>query len=157
MAADWLKIKKDCITNGLTQAELAKKYGVSERSIAEHSSREGWKKARKHVCRKASEKLQKKAEETAVNSAGELYDAARKLMGKAQQLLELEEALSPRDIKALTGAMLDVRILLGIRDEHDIIEQKMRIAKMQAELKEREQEDRQVEVVFVAPPWEGQQ
>ena len=80
------------------------------------------------------------------------------MLRKAEQLLDLDEPLSPRDLRSLSSTLLDVRALLGIRDDQDREEQNARIAKLKAEiesLKEDKSVDNRIEVVWVSNPWDN--
>ena len=53
---DWDAIKAEYIAGGISQKELARKHGVTERMVADHSARDGWVQQRTRCRRKAVEK-----------------------------------------------------------------------------------------------------
>ena len=153
---DWVKIKNEYLSQGTPYRELCEKYGVNLKTLARHAKKEGWVQTRKETANKVSTRSQKRIEDNKVRNVDRLFAATDKLLKKAEQLLELEDPLSPRDLKALSGTLMDARALMGAdKDEDDRAEQKARIEKMRAEVQERREENRKVEVVFVQPPWEN--
>lgn len=52
---------------------------------------------------------------------------AAKVLKKADALLELDDALAPRDLKSLSSMLLDVRTLLNILSPREAAEQEMRL------------------------------
>jgi hypothetical protein len=157
--ADWVQIKTEYVVKGTPYRKLCEKYGVSLRTLADHATRENWteerKKMRSAVAKEAQQIATKAGSVAASNRVERLYTASEQLMKKAEQLLYLDEPLSPRDLKALSATLLDARVLMGIRDDDDRAEQRVRIDKMRAELASiKTDETRTVEVVFETPVWE---
>ena len=163
--ADWAKIKAEYVATGISYQKLCEKYGVPERTLCRRAKKEGWVELRGKRGSKVAEKVavavemavQRKAVSEATGTVDRMFAATDKLMKKAEQLLELEDPLSPRDLRSLSSTLLDVRTLLGIRDETDREEQKMRISKMKAEiaaLQEEKQTENKVEVIWVNNPWD---
>lgn len=52
---DWNAAKIEYVTSNISYDKLAKKIGVSKRSVYGHGSKEGWVEARKEYCRKIAE------------------------------------------------------------------------------------------------------
>lgn len=59
-APNWKKIKAEYLKGGISQADLAKKYGVGVSTVARRAQLEGWTKSRTTREQKASEKLVEK-------------------------------------------------------------------------------------------------
>lgn len=152
---DWTKIRTEYIAKGTPYRELAEKYNVNLKTLARQAKRDGWVQARTESVHTVSTRSQQRAVDLAVGQVDRLYSATEKLMRKAEQLLELEEPLSPRDLKALSATLIDARALLGIKDKDDREEQQLRLKKMREELKQSSEEGRKIEVVFVDAPWDG--
>ena len=159
--ADWAKIKTEYIAQGTSYRDLCEKYDVNLRTLCRRAKKEEWQQLRAEVVTNVNKKCQQRAEKNAIQKVtrdvDRFYAATDKLMKKAEQLLELEDPLSPRDLRSLSSTLLDVRTLLGIRDETDREEQKMRISKMKAEiaaLQEEKQTENKVEVIWVNNPWD---
>lgn len=154
---DWAKIKLEYITKGTSYRKLAEKHGVSLRRLAEVAKKEEWVKAREKSVNKVSAKAQRKTEEKKLAMVDRLLAASEKLLKKAEQVLELEEPLSPRDLKAMSATLLDARTLLDIHDEYEIEERNLRIQKMKADIAAAEKlvsgKQEPLEVVWVKAPW----
>ena len=83
-----------------------------------------------------------------VRSYEGLSEYTKKLLVKADQLLSLDEALAPRDLKSISSMLLDVKQLLGTMSplEEEIQRVKLAAMKRQAEA---EQSTAEVTVRFV--------
>ena len=155
---EWEKIRIEYLTKGTSYRKLAEKHGVSLRRLADVAKKEEWVKQREKSVNKFASKAQRKAEEKKLQQVDRLLAASEKLLQKAEQVLELEEPLPPRDLKAMSATLLDARALLDIHDEFEIEERKLRIEKMKAEIAAAEKmvsdTTKRMEVVWVKPPWE---
>ena len=87
-AVSWSRIRHAYITGSMGQRDLAKKYGVSERDVTNHSRKEGWVQARREFRAKASAK----AIERAVDDEADKLDAMRKaadtLAGRLEEITQ---------------------------------------------------------------------
>ena len=156
---EWQKIRTEYVSKGTSYRDLCAKYGVNLRTMARRAKKENWQQLREECVNSVNRQCQQRAVKNAVQNmtrdVDRFFAATEKLMRKAEQLLDLEEPLSPRDLKALSGTLQDVKIMLNIRDDTDREEQKLRIEKMRAELESiKTDEARKVEVVFETPVWE---
>lgn len=155
MEPNWAKIKNEYVSKGTPYRELAKKHGVILKTLARHAKNEEWVRLREEFVNRLSTESLHKTQAQAIAEASRIQLATEKLLKKAEQLLELEEALAPRDLKALSATLLDARTLLGIKDDLDRQEQQARIDKARAELDAaKDTESSTIEVVWVKPPWE---
>ena len=77
-------------------------------------------------------------EETALNFQAQVSESARKLLEKVNELLSLEEALAPRDLKSLSSTLLDLRDILTVH-------------------KEVGEEENGITVTFVNNPWDDEE
>ncbi len=162
--ADWTKIKNEYIAQGTPYRKLCEKYGVNERTLCRRAKKEEWQRLRTECVSKVNEKCQQRTIKNEVQKmtrdVDRMFAATDKLLKKAEQLLEIEDALAPRDLRSLSSTLLDVRTLLGIRDEADREEQKTRIEKMRAEIaamQEDKTEQNRIEVVWVSNPWDQEE
>ena len=121
---DWNKIKKEYIRGNKSMSELAQKYGVSRRQIQNHASAEGWGEDKRQHFAKLSQKVKTEGEK----DAELLTDAAHKVLTYIDGL-ELE-GISLQFLRNVTGALKDIREVLGIRHELDVEEQQARIANL---------------------------
>ena len=108
---DWEKAKLAYVYGNLSYQEVADKFGVSRRSVERHASKGDWTGLKKahdgelaEACRQDSIKLGTKFIE-------ELNADAWKTHRKIALILDMAEPLSPRDIRSLTGAICELRML----------------------------------------------
>lgn len=87
----WHKIRAEYI-QGVSQVKLAKKYGVSRTTVAEHCRREGWTQARRRAQAEIEQKVtQKTAEKTAeavASNATLAENIKRKLLQRLDRILD---------------------------------------------------------------------
>lgn len=157
----WTEIREEYVSTGTPYRILCEKHGVNLRTMARRAKKEEWQRLREERVNLLTKVSQQRAAKNAVRNAerdmDRMVSATAKLMAKAEQLLELEEPLSPRDLRSLSATLLDVRTLLGLRDEDDKEEQKVRIEKMRAEIDamhEDKGKEGQIEIVWTNNPWD---
>lgn len=157
----WTEIREEYVSTGTPYRILCEKHGVNLRTMARKAKKEEWQRLREERVNLLTKVSQQRAQKNAVRNAerdmDRMISATAKLMAKAEQLLELEEPLSPRDLRSLSATLLDVRTLLGLRDEDDKTEQQVRIEKMRAEIDamhEDKGKEGQIEIVWTNNPWD---
>jgi hypothetical protein len=150
-AANWGELKTEYISdNTVTYEGLAKKYGVSSRSVKRHAVEDNWKTARKDIVQQVTNNVTKRAidnmEEVnerhtkayrnmqafALTNLNLLYDAVRDEIAKAKKE---NRKVNTRDVyssqmakflaETLRIAMDGERITLGLptvvtKGEHDV-------------------------------------
>lgn len=112
----WAKIKQEYISTDISYKELAKKYGVSLRSIAGKASDEDWQTAKQNYCTQFASKLHQKTQEKttetlaeyAVRQTADLVKINELLIGKVYETMAYGDAFSPRDLKSLSGLLTDL-------------------------------------------------
>ena len=134
----WEEIKNEYISTKITQRELAKKYKVDVSNISRRSKEEEWVKLREEYSARIQAKALQHIEETALNFQAQVSESARKLLEKVNELLSLEEALAPRDLKSLSSTLLDLRDILTVH-------------------KEVGEEENGITVTFVNNPWDDEE
>ena len=67
-----------------------------------------------------------------------LRQRARKVLEKADQLLDIDDALAPRDLKSLSSMLLDVRQLLNVLSPYEEEERRLRIALARKQIRDAE-------------------
>lgn len=75
---DWHRIKGEYVAGGISQRDLAKKYGLSWSTLQKRAAREHWAKARSAACAKVVEKVVQKAAEKNADNATLAADIKRK-------------------------------------------------------------------------------
>ena len=83
---DWNAIRSEYIGGGISQRELAEKYGVSEAYLIQKANKEQWRKDRDEAVKKGLEKSKQKAAD-AISSNAEI---AARIKSKLLRKLERE-------------------------------------------------------------------
>lgn len=152
---DWEQAKLDYITDPQeSYRTIADKYGVSATQVANHSKAEGWRKLREdylqNVCTKTLDALAKQKAAREVKIVG----VADKLLNKLDTAVDNcePEALvkNAKLVRALTGAVMDLKSIFDIRSKADEDEQAARIAKLRKEAEKEDNNVNEIEVVFTA-------
>lgn len=135
-----IKIKEDYIKNGLSQRQLADKWGVSRPTLQRYCAREGWVALREKAERDAEARLNQtilaeSATDSVMGATG-IYQLAYSIVSQlsgltsSYTLLELNrKGIKPREI---TGALRDLKDILGVKSEVDAEEQRARIDALRA-------------------------
>ena len=169
---DKAAVREDYI-NGLSVRQLADKYEIPKSTVGRWVQQYGWlrevdrqeRKLHKNKKRDtvsgtapAGEEKRDAEEPPVPREPIELpvcddFEAVRtyvlKLLGKADQLLELDDALAPRDLKSLSSMLLDVRTLLNILSPREAAEQEMRLAALRRQAQDEQKQTAEVTVRFV--------
>ena len=114
---DWAAIRQDYLLTDASQRDLAKKYGVSKSLIAKKAKEEDWKGKRGQFLDKVGNEVIEATRQIAVDRAIAICESADKLLVKVNQLLDLEDALAPRDLKSISSTLLDLKMIHGIKSE----------------------------------------
>lgn len=152
-AIEWEKIKAEYISTKISKSELASKHKISYQTLRNHSKT--WAKERKEFRKKVEKKALSKAEQKAVQKSLTIDDVAMKTLKLladivAQQQIQLdkqEEAIDVRDVKAITGALRDIKDITGAKYGMDKKEQDLRIKALEKQLNE-ENNDNKIEITF---------
>lgn len=151
-------VRRDFV-RGMSTRQLAAKYGVGKTTIIRWIKEGGWTPAAR-AAREARE-----TRSGPVRTSGppigpedklpvdKLYEALEaktmQLLGKADDLLSLDEPLAPRDLKSLSSMLLDVRQLLGILSPREAAEQEIRLIMLRKQAQADEKKHEDVTVRFV--------
>lgn len=162
MATPWTKIKAEWLKGGTSYKKLAEKYHVSEKTIANRSSNEGWgkdkgkiqeevgKKLCARIVRVREEQLMKlmTANEELIDALVDIATAAKK--GPIQMLTDAGGTL--RNAESLTKA-----IQTAIQNQRDLF----RLPSMDQQLKKQEFAQRKKEakekIALEREKWEAEQ
>ena len=137
MRADWNQIRREYITTGASQRYLAKKFGISKTAIQRKCKLEGWVEKRDQHIAKVNAKVDQRTEDALVDQNTRLIQATNKLLDKVFQLLDLEDALAPRDLKSLSSTLTDIKLLRAKDDTESAVAEK------------------EITVRFVGNEWDG--
>ena len=140
---DWKKIKRDYLRGGITNAALAKKYGVGESTIRHHAADEGWRQLRTEAGRRADEKTVDALSDQEAQVDTRIYNAAMLLMDcletSVRQLTEGGSGLDPDSMRGYSTSLRSIQQVLRSRPtQRDIDEQQARIDKLRREAQKEE-------------------
>ena len=155
--ADWQTIKTEYITTDTSYRKLAQKYGVSTTQICNVGRDEKWVEQREQFLNKTTAKTLDKISKQEANRAAKIHSVADKLLLKIEAMVDSEEPLSEKGIRALTAAVKDLKEIQSVRSELDRKEQEARIANLRKQADKDEDKTEEIEVVFVGGEevWHG--
>ena len=153
--ADWQAIKTEYITTDTSYRKLAQKYGVSHVQIGNVGKQENWVELRRQHLDKTLAKTVEKISKQEANRAAKIHSVADKLLLKIEAMVDSEEPLSEKGIRALTAAVKDLKEIQSVRSDLDRQEQEARIANLRKQAQKDDDDATDViEVVFAAGPEE---
>lgn len=129
---DWLIIKEEYVTSKISYKKLAEKYDVRYNTLTERAASEGWVQERvryrEEIEEKTFEELKRK---TARKNARQRLKESKKVNEVSSKLLEkvlelVEFIKTPKELKTLTDALINIQKLKGIKSDEDIKEQEAR-------------------------------
>ena len=155
--ADWQSIKTEYITTDTSYRKLAQKYGVNYQAICHRSKDEGWIAQREQYRNTTITKTIEKISQQEATRAAKIHSVADKLLAKIEAMVEAEEPLGTKGIRALTAAVKDLKEIQSVRSELDRQEQEARIANLRKQVDQDEDKTEEIEVVFVGgeEAWHG--
>ena len=143
--SEWQKIKTEYISNAnISTRQLAAKYGISYSALCQRCAREKWVEARKQKQSILDAKVIERAAEREAERAAATYDAADIALETVTALLQKDvdtDTISVADLKTITGALKDIKYVLGIRNETEKAIQEERLEALRREKKWEEQQD----------------
>ena len=130
---DWLAVKTEYVTTATSYRELARKYGVSRKTIADRGKAGNWVRERGQYRDESTSKMMAAAAQGQAERAARFASAADKLLGKIEEIVGSDNAqpMTAKDIRALTAAMGDLKDIMGIQSNADAREQEARIANLE--------------------------
>ena len=152
--ADWQAIKTEYITTDTSYRKLAQKYGIHYKVISDRGKDEGWVELRSQHRDKTLTKALDKISEQKANRAAKIHSVADKLLRKIEAMVDSEEPMSEKGIRALTAAVKDLKEIQSVRSELDRQEQEARIANLRKQAEKDDDTADVIEVVFAAGPEE---
>lgn len=117
-------IHLEYISTDLSLRVLAKKHNMSVSTLQLWKNNGHWDVERKAMLAAATERAAENlstAKAQALDSLTSRQEktlaAADKLLAKVYQLLDLDDALAPRDLKSISSTLLDIKMLTDVRDD----------------------------------------
>lgn len=80
MSAPWSKIRAEWVKGGITQKELAEKYGVNLKTLQNRAYKEGWKKQKGKIREKTEEQVTARVVRARVTHLEKLIEANEALL-----------------------------------------------------------------------------
>ena len=148
--ADWQAIKTEYITTETSYRKLAQKYGVNVTNIAKKASSESWVEQRKQYATETQSKTLAKISQQEANRAARIHSVADKLLNKIEAMVDAEQPLDTKGIRALTAAVKDLKEIQSVRTDLDRQEQEARIDNLRKQAEKDDDKTESVEVVFMA-------
>lgn len=142
---EWTKIKAEYVAGGTSYRKLSVKYGVSFTTLQRKAKDEKWLELRRRKEDKTATKIVESISDKDAKKAVNIIDVADKLLGKIEELAGIVGDAD--SIKKLTSAIKDLKDIKGIKSDADMREQEARIAKLQREAMEEEQ-DNEIKVII---------
>ena len=145
---DWLAVKTEYVTTAIGYRELSKKYGIRYKTMADRAKAEGWVDARHQYREKALTAAENAMAEQHAVRAVKFQGVADRLLAKIEAIVDAEDAqtMTPKDIRALTAAMGDLKDIMDIRSKLDSREQEARIANLERQARADGDKDQEVTV-----------
>lgn len=154
MAVPWTKIRAEWLKGGTTYKKLAEKYKVSEGTIKNRASKEGWQKQKLLIADKVSTELRDRVARTRVNHLEKLIAANEALL---DGLIKMAELIQKNPFQMLTDATGTLRnaesfakaIETATKTQRDLyrlpnIDQKFAAKKWNAEQKQKKAEAKEL-------------
>ena len=151
---NWDAIKAEYIAGGISQRELAEKYGVTPRMVADHCARDGWVKDKEKCRRKTVAKAVDIVAAQQARSLANIMLAADKLANRIQTNVDiLDNARDTSDIaKALKYTIDTIHQVYGIQTPAQLHRQKMDEERLALDKQRLEMERKRQEADSTAEP-----
>ena len=146
--ADWQAIKTEYITTDTSYRKLAQKYGVSTTQICNVGRDEKWVEQREQYLNKTTAKTLEKISQQEANRAAKIHSVADKLLLKIEAMVDSEEPMSEKGIRALTAAVRDLKEIQSVRSDLDRQEQEARIANLRKQADKEDDNKEPIQVVI---------
>ena len=139
--ADWQAIKTEYITTDTSYRKLAQKYGIGYQAICHKSQEEGWLAMREQHKNKTITKTLDKISQQEANRAAKIHSVADKLLKKIEAMVDSDEPLDTKGVRALTAAVKDLKEIQSVKSALDEQEQRARIANLQKQAEQDQHQD----------------
>ena len=146
--ADWQDIKTEYITTDTSYRKLAQKYGINVTTIAKTASAEGWVEQRKQYAIETQAKTLEKISQQEANRKAKIHSVADKLLLKIEAMVDSDEPMSEKGIRALTAAVKDLKEIQSVRTDLDRQEQEARIANLRKQADKEDDNKEPIQVIL---------
>lgn len=139
--ADWLGMRTEYITTDASYRDLAAKYGLNYRTVADRGKAEGWVELRNQYIAKTQSAITEKASQSDVARATKFHSVADKLLGKIEGIVDTMDDLDAKSIRTLSAALLDLKEVKDVMSDLDRREKLANIAKIEREIEKANEKD----------------
>lgn len=145
---DWLAVKTEYVTTAIGYRELSKKHRIRYKTLADRAKAEGWVEARHQYREKAITEAENAMAAQHAVRAVKFQGVADRLLAKIEAIVDADSAqtMTPKDIRALTAAMGDLKDIMEIRSKADTREQEARIANLERQARADVAKDQEITV-----------
>ena len=155
---DWSPVKSEYISSKISYRDLAKKYNISMRTLADKAKKEKWVELRERNQDKIVTKMIATEARKQIDRYTRMLNVTDKLLTKIEASIEALDAegvtIDKAGIKALSGAIKDIKEIQGLKSEMDKMEQQARIKKLQKEAEDEKQDNTiRIEIAGGDEPW----
>lgn len=144
-SVDWKKIKTEYITSDISYTELSEKYGVPRSTLSRIAGKEKWVELKERTEDKVVTKMIASEAKRQIDRYTRMLNVTDKLLTKIEASIEALDAegvtIDKAGIKALSGAIKDIKEIQGLKSEMDKMEQQARIRKLQKEAEDEKQDN----------------
>lgn len=148
---DWNKIKAEYIAGGTSYRKLAEKHGVSFNTLKDIAVREHWNDLKQQAHNRATTKMVDVVSDKSAKIDDKYFRLVDKLMSKAEETIDGLDVWSVTALKEMSTALKNLKECKGVKSEADMREQEARIAKLQKESQESNQDDGKPKGVILLP------
>lgn len=153
---DWKTIETEYVTTDISHRQLAEKYGIARSRISQYASKEKWREKRdKHRTKIVAKAVNVIGNKQAARAA-KLFVASDLLLDNVINLLKgagghLADTSVMRDVSVVLKNLKDVQM---IRSEADLREQEARIANLEKQAKDGQNDDNKPKIIVEGMPEE---
>lgn len=134
-SVDWNKVKNDYVKKRMTTNQLSKKYGIPAGTIRNHATFGRWGDDRAKCAEKVNRIFAETVAEQETNRIARFVSTADLLMDRITEGISNGDLLkSNKSLRDVTGAIKDLKEILGLKSDLDRAEQEARIARLKAVL-----------------------
>ena len=145
---DWNKIKAEYIAGGTSYRKLAVKYGVPFSNLKNIAIKEQWTQLREQAKNRTDTKLVDNIGRQNAKIDNKYFRLVDMLFDKAEEVIANTPVWNANALKEMSTAMKNLKECKGVKSEADIREQEARIAKLQKEAQEENNETTEIKVTF---------
>lgn len=117
MRIDWEQARHKYIYGHCSYQEIANEFKVSLRSVERQAAKGGWVKEKEKYVGEVAGECRRNAVKLGAEFIAALNEDAWAAEKKLREDLNLPEPLSPQDIRAATGSLLNLRMMVSEKED----------------------------------------